>query len=238
MSGLEPEPEPELEQNLLLEAEERGGGGRGGMSAMEYPAGFSTLRRSGLAPGMDAYSAAGQLAVPLDQPLLEASDASPIGGGDLSRNSPAIAMEYPAGFSTLRRSGLAPGMNAYSAAGQLAVPLYQPPLAQASDASGDLSRNSPAQQMTGGIDKTSAPSLCVEVKEQVQASQQQSLQVTQSGAVGHEEQQLQRESFRVSESDDPHRLVEAKQKAFFRAVVQDNAAVVSNLIAQQPELLT
>lgn len=151
-------------------------------------------------------------------------------------------MEYPAGFvATLRRSGLAPGMDAHSAAvGQLAVP-EQPPLGQASNGgpigSGDLPRNSAeAQQMTGGVDKTSDPPFGVEVKEQVHASQQQSLQGTQTGAVGHQEQ-LQQESFQLSGSDDPRRVVEV-QHALFRAVVQDNSALVSKLIAQQPELLT
>jgi hypothetical protein len=153
------------------------------------------------------------------------------------------AMEYPAGFvSTLRRSGLAPGMDAHSAAvGQLAVP-EQPPLGQASDGgpigSGDLPRNSAeAQQMTGAVDKTSDPPHGVEVKEQVHASRQQSLQEgTQTGAVGQQEQ-LQQESFQLSGSDDPRRVVEV-QHALFRAVVQDNSALVSKLIAQQPELLT
>jgi hypothetical protein len=69
---MEPEPEPELQQQAAAAAA-AGGGNIGMMQAMamqqpqlfagevEYPTGFaSAIRRPGLAPGMDAYAAAGQ----------------------------------------------------------------------------------------------------------------------------------------------------------------------------------
>jgi len=162
--------------------------------------------------------------------LANAGDGGRAGAGGMVR------MDYPAGFaSTARRPGLAPGMAAYLAAGQLAVPCQSP--GQANDdpheGGGDAMPSSSVQQMTGSTNNAFSPPLPRGAGDtpHLPVSRQRALQVSQSGQEAHLEPGL------LTKPDDPHYLLGAK-KALFRAVVQDNASLVSNLIAQHPELLT
>jgi hypothetical protein len=163
-----------------------------------------------------------------DARLAEAENGGRAGAGAMLR------MDYPAGFaSTARRPGMAPGMDAYLAAGQLAVSGQQRGQANngARDGGGDVVPSLSTQQMTGGINKSPPLPSGAEVKAHMQASQQDPLRETQS------DQTVHLEPFMQAKPNDPHHVLGVK-KALFRAVVQDNASLVSNLVAQHPELLT
>eukprot|EP01043_Picozoa_sp_COSAG02_P088887 COSAG02_NODE_25936_length_645_cov_0.871795_1_plen_204_part_00 len=165
-----------------------------------------------------------------DMRLPNAEDGGHTGAGAMER------MDYPAGFaSTARRPGMAPGMDAYLAAGQLAVPRQPPGQANNDprDGGGDAMPSSSVKQMTGSTNNTFSSPLPrgAEGTLHLQGSQQEALRVSQSGQEAHLKPGL------LTKPDDPHHLLGAK-KALFRAVVQDNASLVSNLIAQHPELLT
>lgn len=145
-------------------------------------------------------------------------------GGEGERGVGINVMEHPAIIGPAkRRSGLAPGSDAYLAAGRLALPVQ--PLDQAdSDA-------------TAGTRGLAMKSRMQEDTEQMRPSQHYTVQPTQLWPVPHQEHSAHQQPSTLREPDDTHYALGSK-KAIFRAVVQDDAGLVSTLIAQQPELLT